>query len=242
VNLYRAKTTIAKEAGALFMYDINIAVRAGETQTTKMRCQIPHDIEITDIVPHVHLHATGMRAYATPPGVPRWSVTASTSRQFLNSRGFGDLETVRFSEPFKLFAGEYLDYECDFNNNEVFDIYEGPKKYENEMCLFVAGYYPRLDPVAELCLLPGSGSVQAPPGGQGTCSEVLDCSIANGGRATFAGRECFLDVCERSQESLNNLQNCVYQFCQDCGSQDDCNFCTGFACGIQLTACRNSNC
>jgi hypothetical protein len=243
VNLYFSKKPIEKEAGALFFYDVNIGIRANEFQRVKMRCQIPEDIEITDVVPHVHLISTAMRAYATPPGVPRNAVTATTSRQFLDTKGFVDLVTRRYDPPFKIHAGEYLDYECDYQNTNNFDVIEGPLKVENEMCLFVAGYYPRIPPIAELCLLPNTGSIQE-PGGTLTCADALTCESDAGGRKTIAGKECWFNICEPSQDAANNFQNCVYQNCQHCaaGPSDDCNNCVGFLCSVQYAACLASNC
>lgn len=52
VNLWKATRPLTAEAGALFMYDLDIAIPPMGSVTTRMRCEIPQDINILTTFPH----------------------------------------------------------------------------------------------------------------------------------------------------------------------------------------------
>jgi hypothetical protein len=151
VNLWFADHPLTAEAGSFFMYDHAIAVPPHGSATTRMHCEIPGDIAITSLLPHVHTHGTGERIYLSGKG-------QSKPKLLVDSHGYGDLETRTFdSAPILVKAGQALDFECDFNNDTAKGLVEGTSPTTAEMCVMLGSYYPRLPAEAEWCTLPGSG-------------------------------------------------------------------------------------
>ena len=248
VNLMFAKTPLEQEAGSLFFYDLDIAIPPNADYTAKMRCQIPEDITITTMVPHAHIRAVGMEVWVTDQGVPRDQVgTSSTSSTaggyelVLDSRGYNDLEPRRLDPAVEVKAGQWIDFDCHYRNDDDFGVVEGLSRDLNEMCLFIASYYPRFSLDAELCVLEGSGAVH-PPGGSLTCGQVLGCVMtAPDGDASYEGSRCWIDACEESQAAVQALQNCLYLNCQGC-IDTDCDLCAALSCGDEFGTCQVSGC
>jgi copper type II ascorbate-dependent monooxygenase-like protein len=151
INLWFADHPLTTEAGSFLMYDHAIDVPPHGSATTRMHCEIPSDISITSLLPHVHTHGTGERIYLSGGDL-------SEPRLLVDSRGYGDLETRTFDPtPVLVKAGQALDFECDFKNDTAKGLIEGTSPTTAEMCVILGSYYPRLPPAAEWCTLPGSG-------------------------------------------------------------------------------------
>lgn len=63
-----------------------------------MRCPIPEDIQLLDVMPHTHLTGTRFEAWITDP-------VSGERSPFLTSAGYGDLEPRRLAEPIGVRAG-----------------------------------------------------------------------------------------------------------------------------------------
>jgi len=243
-NLIFSKAPVMIEAGALFFYNLNIAIAPHTSQKVRMRCEIPRDINILGIVPHAHVYNTTMYARAVSATVAVDAVTATTSREFLRTEGFLDELQRPYDPAFKIKAGEIIDYGCDYTNNTDVAIVEGPQKEKSEMCLFIANYYPRVLSQAELCFLPGSGAIREEYGTM-TCGEALTCQVdarAAHGFRSFEERDCWMHICKKSEPALDAFQNCIYQNCTTCVDDDECNACAQIACGEKAVACQLAGC
>lgn len=151
LNLWFAPKPLVAEAGSFFMYDHAISVPPHGKATTRMHCEIPGDIAITSLLPHVHTHGTGERIYLNGKDL-------DTPQLLVDSNGYGDLETRTFDDaPIQVKAGQTLDFECDFKNGTDQPLLEGTSPTTAEMCVLLGSYYPRLPKEAEWCTLPGSG-------------------------------------------------------------------------------------
>jgi hypothetical protein len=153
LNLWFAGTPITTEAGSFFMYDHDLAVPPHGKATARMHCEIPADITVMSLLPHVHTHGTAERITLSGKGL-------TLPKVLVDSRGYGDLETRCFDdEPLVVKAGQALDYECDFENGSDKELLEGSSPTTAEMCAVLGSYYPRLPPAAEWCTMAGSGPV-----------------------------------------------------------------------------------
>ena len=151
LNLWYAEKPLTAEAGSFFMYNHDIAVPPYSAATAKMHCEIPADISITSLLPHVHTHGTAERITVSGKGLAQ-------PRLLVDSHGYGDLETRTFdAAPVVVKAGQALDFECDFHNDTDKGLLEGTSPTTAEMCVLLGSYYPRMVKEAEWCTLPGSG-------------------------------------------------------------------------------------
>ena len=151
LNLWFAQAKLTAEAGSFFMYDHDLAVPPHGSATARMHCEIPVDIAITSLLPHVHTHGTAERIVLSGKGL-------GEPRLLVDSRGYGDLETRTFDDaPVLVKAGQALDFECDFKNGSDQELVEGTSPTTAEMCVILGSYFPRMPPEAEWCTLPGSG-------------------------------------------------------------------------------------
>jgi hypothetical protein len=226
LNLWYSQAEVATEAGTFFFYDRDILLPPHEPTTVRMRCEVPKDIQIPFLAPHTHRLGTAFRAKIG-------------DRLVLDSGGYGDLTTVDFDPPLSVRAGEFIEFECDYVNDSAMPVVEGPSRDQNEMCLLLGGYYPRLDFAAENCTLEGSGPIKT---GSKSCGQALACSSS----ATdgVADETCFVDVCPASQRAFNDVTNCGYNECnRECftGSAD-CQPCVLAHCAGLTQACFDAGC
>lgn len=232
-NLWRAAAPLKQEAGGFFFYDRDIGIPAHGAFTARMHCEISTDIEIAFLLPHTHVIGTAQRIMISGP-----DLVAPTL--IVTSKGYGDLETRAFSTPIKVKAGQSLDFECDYQNPSDRGVVEGPSKTENEMCMILGGYFPRMDAAAEWCTGPGSGPLHA---GNKTCAEALACAQASPeGAAPLEGEQCFLDVCEGSSRAINDLTNCGFNKCALECPGPECGACSARECGAEFAACQAATC
>jgi hypothetical protein len=232
LNLWFARSPLTAEAGSFFMYDHDIAVPAHGTMTTRMHCEIPADISIMSLLPHVHTHGRAERMYLSGKGL-------ATPKLLVDSRGFGDLETRAFDDtPIAVKAGQALDFECDFKNDGESGIIAGASTTKDEMCMILGSYYPRLPAAAEWCTLPGSGPIHA---GNKTCEEASSCADANDDDE-FEKVTCALDVCEGSSRALNDVTNCGLNQCTTDCPGEECKACVAAKCQPELGACTSATC
>jgi hypothetical protein len=233
LNLWFAETKLTTEAGSFFMYDRDIAIPAHGKATTRMHCEIPADISINSLLPHVHTRGTAERIFISGMGL-------DSPKLILTSKGYSDLETRSFKDaPIVVKAGQALDYECDYQNDSDQDIVEGPSKVDNEMCMLLGDYYPRLPPEAEWCTMVGSGTVHE---GTLSCAEALTCITAAMGDGNFEGQMCFVNVCPGSSKALNDMTNCGFNKCPNACPGPKCGDCVAMKCFSEYGVCQTATC
>jgi hypothetical protein len=230
LNLWWAQAPLEIEAGSLFLYDRDISIPAGGKWTARMHCEIPEDIELLYLLPHTHKLGTALRGWISGGDLDE-------PQLFLESNGYGDLHTRVLQAPVTVRAGQAIDFECDYENTSAETVVEGPSKDNNEMCLVLGGYYPRLDAAAEFCTMPGSGPLHA---GTKTCGEALACT--QGAADDIAAEACWLDVCEGSSRAINDFANCGFNSCPAVCPGPDCAACVVQACPDEMSACQAAAC
>ncbi len=195
INLYTIPESQKKhEGGLLFWYDIFIKADASGTARAEMRCDLPDDITITNAQSHMHRRGVGYGADLIDPQGSASSIYENSAWENVFVKDFADGLPVQ--------GGSSIRFHCDYDNPEPRTIYQGPRTTD-EMCMFIASYYPAT-PKTSLC----SSDPNSPQDtnflgaewyghGAKTCGETLQCvsAIPQG-----AGFEAF----------LHSLTDCVY--------------------------------
>ncbi len=226
LNLWFTETPAEIEAGTLFFYDWAIVVPEGEAATARMQCQIPADIQLVFGMSHMHRRGVGYEA------------TLGDTTLF-ETEAWQGIEPRRYDPHLPVAAGSTIEFHCDYQGEAGRTIIEGPSAEANEMCMFVASYYPRLDPVVELCAAPGSGPVFD---GDQTCAQTVDCARAS--ENPIALEQCLVDTCAASSQPAADLMTCMFYACaEECdvlGSA--CDSCVLNRCTDAFGACQTASC
>ena len=131
---------------------------------------ITQDVHLVSAVSHAHKRLVGYTANLLT-GDPE---NGGTSVGSLYTGSAWDSPTPsRFSQPIALTKGQWIDYQCQYDNPENRNIAQGLQTTD-EMCMFIAPYWPR-DPNLDACVAAGiefrravSASFgRAPPGARG---------------------------------------------------------------------------
>ena len=132
----------------------------------------------------------------------------------------------------------WVDFECRYDNPDDRAIIEGPGA-DDEMCMFVGGYYPRTAvPFGETCTIRGgSGPIFH---GTRTCAESLGCLSEATDRV--GAQACWDATREEDSGRLVDLAwQCASDRCSEVcdrrGIRDGCMTCLAERCGLELDQC-----
>jgi copper type II ascorbate-dependent monooxygenase-like protein len=231
VNLWKAPAPPTQQAGTLFFYDNNIFVPANSTYTARMTCELSKDINVVSMLSHMHSRGVRYQAQATQPGGSPQQLLATD--QWLNP------DPMILPTPMKLAAGTRIDYACDYRDTTGTAVMEGQSKTQNEMCMLIGAYWPRMDFAHEFCAAPGSGSVFD---GTTTCAQSLGCQ--QNAKDGLAAERCATNTCRASSQAFDDVQGCVFGACIATGqcTGPDCGACAAQRCGAQIGACMQATC
>jgi hypothetical protein len=234
LNLWYGASPAEVEAGTLFFYDWAILVPDGAPATARMRCEVPGDVSLIFGMSHMHRRGVDYAAVVEAPGAG-----AAEPEVLFETTEWQGIEPRRYEPHRALAAGSVIDFHCDYQGEAGRTIIEGPSADGNEMCMFIAAYYPRVDPAAELCAIPGSGPVLS---GTQTCAQTVSCF--QGTTDPVAQEQCILDTCAASSQPAVDLMTC-YNF--QCGAEcadrgPDCDACVFERCFAPYEACQQATC
>lgn len=225
VNLWFATVPVTDYAGTIFYYDWAILVPpAPGTSTVRMQCIVPDDITMLFASSHMHRRGVGYRSWLTGGALPAPLELHMTSQW--------EPDPTNFEPPLQITAGQVIEYECDFQNDLAQTVIEGSSAETNEMCMFVAGYYPKMSDAAELCFVDGSGPIRS---GTKTCAETLTCM--QGSADAVAQEQCIIDTCEASSVPFNNFVFCLIR--NNCVGDPTC---IANNCPTEYNACNTATC
>jgi hypothetical protein len=232
LNLWLSDVPVTDEAGTLFFYDWAIVVPAGEPATARMRCQIPGDVEL--LFGMSHMHRRGVDYRATLEG----GELAEPIELFATTEWEG-IEPARYQPAQDVTAGQVIDFQCGYEGEDERTIIEGPSADANEMCMFIASYWPRQDQATELCAGPGSGPVFS---GDKTCGETVAC--VQGTDDAVAQEQCLIATCEASSVAAAGFMGCIFQNCQpECEpGAAGCDACVADHCLDAYSVCAAATC
>jgi hypothetical protein len=229
LNLWKSQGAVEQEAGTLFFYDYSIVVPPHSEASAKMRCEIGNDLQMSFAMSHMHRRGVGYRSQLVGGGQDAVSL-------YETDRWEG-VEPVVMDPPLQVKAGQTIEFECDYRNDSDEAIIEGPSGAKNEMCMFVATYWPRLDLADEFCSRPGSGPVHD---GDTTCAETLECFQST--TDAVAREQCQVRTCAGASPALADFNHCLFFNCPACPDEDGCESCIAAECLAEYQGCQASTC
>ncbi len=226
VNLWYATVPITAYAGTIFYYDWAILIPPDPgTATVRMQCVVPDDITMLFASSHMHRRGVGYRSWLTGGALPQPLELHMTDQW--------EPDPTTFEPPIQITGGQVIEYECDFQNDLTQTVIEGASAETNEMCMFVAGYYPKMSDAAEFCFVPGgSGPMRS---GSKTCAETLTCM--QGTADPVAQEQCIMDTCEASSLPFNDFVFCLIR--NNCVGDPTC---IANNCATEYGACNSAAC
>lgn len=130
LTLHLAKPgTVTDHAGVLFVPEYHFAILPNSTQVVNHTCNLPFDMNLLKAASHMHKHGTHFDAKIGDEKVfetDTWDEPASAL--------FSPAKAVK--------GGKELDFSCTFVNNSANTLTFGESAETNEMCIFVASFYP----------------------------------------------------------------------------------------------------
>jgi hypothetical protein len=232
LNLWQAQGPVEVEAGTLFFYNWAIVVPPNQMSTAQMACDMPGDVELVFAMSHMHRRGVGYRSWVD-------GAELDEPVELYTTTEWEGVEPRLYQPTQPIGAGQTIHFECDYRG-EGRTIVEGPSAEDNEMCMFIAAYYPRQDPLVETCSGPGSGPILD---GHQTCGETVTCVQAAEDPVT--AEQCVVDTCAGSADPARALMGCLFDHCRvPCDSDDGaaCQACMLRECQGQLGTCLSATC
>jgi hypothetical protein len=227
VNLWYPEAPAAIEAGTLFFRDWAIYLPPAPAEgTASMSCAIPDDVSLFYATSHMHRRGVDFGS--------RLLSGDASPRPLHDSDSWAAPLPAVYSPPLELAAGDRIEFTCGFKNDRSEPVIEGASADSDEMCVFIAGYWPRMSPEAELCLGAGSGPILT---GSQSCEETVTCMLEAGVGDQVGGQACIADTCAGSAASLSSFVVCVEE--NDCWGSERC---VASRCAGQWTACTAATC
>ncbi|MCG8555996.1 MAG: collagen-like protein [Proteobacteria bacterium] len=206
------RAEVQQEAGVLFFYNPFISVPAQGMARARMACPMTQDIQLGSAVSHMHARGVGYSARwldASP-----YDPSSSTIQMLYETTEWEAPEPRVFETPLELKTGQWIDYECQYENPEQRDVAQGLDT-SDEMCMFIGLYWPKNDALSNCAMERDEGIVNAGYNiGDGALSGAgfLEC-LWNGPLdfETCGSKRC------RSPEDRYATQACFTQSCEAVG-------------------------
>lgn len=200
---------VTQEAGIYFFYNPFIAIPPDSTSHARMSCPVTSDVTLT--TGQTHMHKWGLGGHADLE-----DGTGALLQQIYQSTSWIDPLVAEWSSPpMTLEAGQQIDYECNYQNDDPTTIIQGLSAVTNEMCVFVGAYYPR-DEKFETCGTTGqfSGLDTAATyigTGTATCAATLGC-LQTAAQSSDPGPfyACMVDSCPAVAKPLTSVLDCFF--------------------------------
>jgi hypothetical protein len=127
-------------ASQIFMNTLNISVPPHQSGSASHQCQMPKDVNVFTADSHMHQHGTHFVA------------RGDDGQLLYETAQWAEPPPWNFTPPRKLHAGAFIQVQCDYDNPTDSPLSFGESAATNEMCIFVASYYPAADGEAITCL------------------------------------------------------------------------------------------
>lgn len=221
VNLYSIPDSQLKTEGdVLFLYHPFIHIPPLSSTQARMRCKVHKDITIQNAQSHMHARGAGYRAQV------------GNQEPFYTNTHWEDVPVKDVGGLF-VPAGEWLDYTCEYKNNEARDIYQGPKSTD-EMCMLIGSYYPADTATANCLELPDVPPEQNVVGGEwvgagkASCAETFGCVQASLAQSFEAMMACVAASDPSVSPEMSAALRCMFKSFGN-GSDPAANCMTEFA-------------
>ncbi|HEY4121856.1 MAG TPA: hypothetical protein VGM56_28515 [Byssovorax sp.] len=144
------KEDVVNEAGLIQFNHQNFVVPPGQTEVSQT-CALPQDMNI--VMATGHMHELGLEFSANVDG-----------HRIFDTKEWSEPDVQEFGEGYVVKKGAPLTYSCTYGNATGRDVKEGYSSTE-EMCLFIAIYYPAVDSrMISRCDAPASRAFPLPDG------------------------------------------------------------------------------
>jgi hypothetical protein len=198
VNIYTIpQSEVKTEGGMLFLYQPFIYVPGMGTSTARWSCPVHTDIKIANLQSHMHARGVGYKAEL---------VDGNNRSMLYESSAWESVPTKNYpGEGLAVKAGSRFDYQCNYNNNEARDVFQGAKA-SDEMCMLIGSYYPRDDRSAQCINAAGTGyGAEWIGAGTKTCAQTIDCvqSATDEGGIAMCVQQSKPSVSKAMSEALN---------------------------------------
>lgn len=121
--------TVTAHAGVLFVVEPQIFVPPNQTAVVQHDCSIPFDMNLTKGASHMHKHGTSFEA--TIDGAVVYQTTT-----------WDEPAPALWDPPKAVKGGDPLHFACSFKNDSSSPLTFGESAESNEMCIFVASFFP----------------------------------------------------------------------------------------------------
>jgi hypothetical protein len=237
---------VEQEAGILFWYDFFIHAKAQGKGGARMSCPIHQDITLVNAQSHMHKRGVSYEANLL-------DADGAKVETLYTSDDWEQVPVTQYENKV-IKAGSRIDYQCNYENTEAHDIYQGLTT-RDEMCMFIGLYYPR-ESGTEYCAPEGGDfgnlSEAATFMGTGTksCSEFAGCiySVDLGAEHGFDDYQaCVIDTCPSAGRQMSDVIRCQFSNAGGkcdaaCNNGGDCNQCLLTECDPQIQACLDATC
>lgn len=227
--------TITDEAGVLFFYNPAIYVPGNAAAHASLTCPLPKDVNL--VFAASHMHKRGIDYVATTDDVAHTS-----AGPLYTTKDWSEPVPRVFTgaPPFRLAAGSHISYTCNYQNPDPTSVVSGQSAETNEMCMFIAMYWPRADYNMENCIDGRTDSA-----GTATAPETLTClALCPKGDVDCTGG-CWQNACPSAPMQLRNIVDCIKGCASSCMSglsSDPCTTCMNQACPDKYQAFMNTPC
>jgi hypothetical protein len=249
---------VTTQAGMLFFYDPFIDVPpASTTARAQMRCLVPADVTLISAASHYHARGSDYAAYLDPPSGPPAATPFYTSNDWEHP--------TPLATPLAVGAGSRIRFSCGYTNPDPSkEYFQGQSAANDEMCMFVALYYPEMGSTVDFCRLDpdlfGTGTAGCGPtlaclqacAAQGApLSMSLGDAPPDGGagfdQATIdpCDQKCLVASCGPATAKLGAVRDCTRRSCAaECaaGQGSACSTCALANCASAIAACSSDTC
>jgi hypothetical protein len=240
-----APSTVPNLLGLIQFYDPYIVVPAHATGTASMRCPIPQDMTVFGTTTHFHTRGVDAKVFFDPAsGQP-------TTAPIVESTSW-DHPSVT-AAPSSLKAGSFVRTQCTYHGDDN-DAYQGADKLNDEMCMAIAYYYPRVS-ADQQAFFENCASGDEYGSGTAACGATLGCTSAcassdaphyHDGQIDVGAcwQKCMVGSCPSASAPFGAVSACIQKSCSmECSTMGSaCTTCLGANCGAELGACTSHTC
>jgi pimeloyl-ACP methyl ester carboxylesterase len=236
LNLWFADEPVEHRVGTIFFYDNTLYIPPASSGSAQMSCRAPEDIHVLGLIPHMHVRGTHYESFLQ-------RADQSAPEPLVSTDDWAELKLAAFDPPLLVSEGDRIEFRCEYENAADHPVVEGGSKNDNEMCLMIGYYYPKLDTDFELCLNPGSGPVFE---GDLSCGDAFGCFMS--AADPIEAERCVTQTCEASSAASNDFFSCVTLRCflegqcTGTASDPDCQSCAIAECSDAIGPCFSASC
>ncbi len=233
---------VQTQGGFFIFYDPFIDVPAHATASSGGRCPVTADVTVLTAFTHYHKRGTDMKVWLDP------SATSKGATPFFTTDDWQ--HPAEFVGPMTWPASSEVRFQCDYDNTDPTEVFQGPNAQTSEMCVLAGLYYPKQPDAFSNChdyAVTGFGTKACLA--TATCLQSCPASDApvhtpTGAQVGPCWEHCVAAACDGAMDAVFPLFGCVSQQCAtECaGGSSACLSCTSSKCGAQLSACSAQTC